>query len=652
MMDELQRRDASLAAASARAEKPSRGAFMRRTLSIEKREVDEEARTVELAFSSESPVERWYGIEVLSHDKGAMRMDRLNNGAALLLNHDAGQHIGVVESARMDNDKRGRAVVRFGRSALAEEVWQDVRDGIRSLVSVGYMIHEIEETTPRNGIPEIRVTDWEPLEVSIVSVPADASVGVGRHFTAGSNEEGSEMDHDTEAHDVRDIEQSPDVGGGEKAPKDTDTGNAMFADRSAVDTEIKRLAAKFGKRYRNLPQVADDLIAAGGTVEDMNEAVRHAIKTAKPEPVPTGRALWVNGDKFEQPMRYKKLKAFRQLGEEQAYRMGMWGRAVIFGDSEAARWCKDAQVRTQIEGTFTAGGALVPDEMSSAIIDLREEYGVMRGLARLYPMGSDTLTVPRRTGGVTAYFAGEDAATTESSKTWDNVELVAREVSALSKFSMSLAEDAIIDLAEDLASEMAYAFAVKEDDCAINGDGTSTYGGIVGIRTKIIDGTHTAGAIDATSGTDNLSEVDADDLDLLRAALPQYASREAKYLVHKAGKVEIFDAILRAAGGNTQEIIAGAMRPSYLGDEIVVSQSMFSATTGTTGNNVAMLLYGNFMQGCSMGDRRGFTVQVLRERYAEYRQVGVIASERFAFVAHDLGDTSTAGPIVALIGAT
>lgn len=457
------------------------------------------------------------------------------------------------------------------------------------------------------------------------------------------------MDRDTDAHDVRDIDESPTVGGGDEATETRSEDRVI--DRTKVDADIRALAKKFS-RLRHLGQTAEDLIAADGSVEDMQEAVRNAIKTAKPTPVPTGRALWVNGDHFAQPLRYKKLKAFSATGEETAYRAGMWGRAVIFGDPAALRWCKDYGVRTQLEGTFTAGGALVPDEMSSAIIDLREEYGVMRNVARLYPMGSDTLIVPRRTGGVTAYFAGEDSATTESSKTWDQVELVAREVSALSKFSMSLAEDAVIDLAEDLASEMAYAFATKEDECAINGDGTSTYGGIFGIRPKIIDGTHTAGAIDATSGTDNLSEVDADDLDLLRAPLPQYASRNAKWVTHKAGKAVVFDKILRAAGGNTQEMVAGAMRPSYLGDEIVVSQSMFSATTGTTGNNVAMLLYGDFMQGCAMGDRRGFTVQVLVERYAELRQIGVIASERFAFVAHDLGDTSTAGPIVALIGAT
>lgn len=146
--------------------------------------VDVEARTVELAFASEEPYRRWFGIEVLDCQAGSIRLGRLNNGAALLDNHDSDEQIGVVEKAWVDADKVCRAVVRFSRSDEGESMFQDVQDGIRRHVSVGYMIHKyIEETTVAADGTEntvCRVTDWEPYEISLVAVPADPTVGIGR----------------------------------------------------------------------------------------------------------------------------------------------------------------------------------------------------------------------------------------------------------------------------------------------------------------------------------------------------------------------------------------------------------------------------------------------------------------------------------------
>ena len=104
------------------------------------RNIDEEARTVEVAFSSEEPVPRWFGDEVLDHSPGSMLETRLQNGAAVLWNHDTDIQIGVVEAASIDSDRRGRATLRFGRSARAEEIWADIVDGVIRHVSVGYFV--------------------------------------------------------------------------------------------------------------------------------------------------------------------------------------------------------------------------------------------------------------------------------------------------------------------------------------------------------------------------------------------------------------------------------------------------------------------------------------------------------------------------------
>ena len=100
--------------------------------------VDVGARTVELAFSSEEPAQRWWGFEILSHDPGAVMLERIGDSAPLLLDHDWGGQIGVIERVSIDADRRGRATVRLSKSARAEEVLQDIADGIRKHVSVGY----------------------------------------------------------------------------------------------------------------------------------------------------------------------------------------------------------------------------------------------------------------------------------------------------------------------------------------------------------------------------------------------------------------------------------------------------------------------------------------------------------------------------------
>jgi HK97 family phage major capsid protein len=189
---------------------------LNRHLTIEQRAAKEDG-TVEIAISSEAPYERWFGIEVLRHTADSVDMTRLGDGRhPLLLNHDTTDQIGVVQKAWLGEDKVLRGAVKFSRSALGQEIKQDVEDGIRSHVSVGYMIEEIEEVDSegkslrvlsgddferemraqhgddfyRSGLAAARakgdtpptyvVTRWTPFEASIVPVPADVTVGVGR----------------------------------------------------------------------------------------------------------------------------------------------------------------------------------------------------------------------------------------------------------------------------------------------------------------------------------------------------------------------------------------------------------------------------------------------------------------------------------------
>jgi HK97 family phage prohead protease len=146
--------------------------------------IDEEKRRVRIGVSSEEPVERDFGMEVISHSEEDIDTSFIGSGRSpLLLDHDMTKQIGVVERYEIDSgEKSAKAIVRFGRSELAEEIYQDVKDGIRQNISVGYKINSMERVrSDKDDKPMFRV-QTTPLEVSVVSVPADQSqaVGVGR----------------------------------------------------------------------------------------------------------------------------------------------------------------------------------------------------------------------------------------------------------------------------------------------------------------------------------------------------------------------------------------------------------------------------------------------------------------------------------------
>ena len=143
---------------------------------------DVDTRTFSIPVSSEMPVARWWGTEILEHSMDAVDMSRLQDGAPLLLDHDPTRQVGVVESASLQ-DQRLHATVRFSRSALGEEVMQDVIDGIRRNVSIGYQIQDIEDL----GGETFAATRWSPMEISVVSVPADNTVGFGRSDSDGAS---------------------------------------------------------------------------------------------------------------------------------------------------------------------------------------------------------------------------------------------------------------------------------------------------------------------------------------------------------------------------------------------------------------------------------------------------------------------------------
>lgn len=420
---------------------------------------------------------------------------------------------------------------------------------------------------------------------------------------------------------------------------------------AAVNPDADNIRA-IGAHF-NLRDLAEDQIMLGATVAQFRDLVR----TQKADPVPVAPRVEANIPHAG------NLRAFRQdlyaggrrEAEQQAYRAGQWCRAVIFGDQGASRWCRDHNVpllsagrgmETRVlTGTGVGQSVLVPDELVLPIIDLREMYGLARRLCRIHPMASDTATVPRMLSGATAYFVGRESAPTASDPALDNITLTAKNVAAETRLSNDYADDSVINLADLIADEHARAFATKEDSCLINGDGSSTYGGIVGLRTAILG---LAGAVDAATGHDTFAEIDAPDLRSVIAKLPDIPGINPIWLTSKVGQNAVFGRLTDAVGGNTKRDLASRMPDQWAGYDIQTSAEMPKVLTDLS--DVVMALFGDLRMGVLFGDRRGMTMMVDPYSLSSYQQTKIISSERFDINCHGVGTASAAGPVVALIG--
>ena len=312
------------------------------------------------------------------------------------------------------------------------------------------------------------------------------------------------------------------------------------------------------------------------------------------------------------------------------------------------------------ENDALGGQFLVPEEFGTDMIILRKKYGVARRILKRVPMMSDTRSDPRRKAGLTAYFTSEGAAGTSSTKQYDNVKLTAKDLMALSFYSNQLSADAVINIGDDLAGEITYAFTNKEDDCAFNGDGTSPYAGIIGVRTKLanadtpMSGTDSKG-LNRISGTGWSSFV-LGDFHATMGLLPQYADSgpgEVVWVCHKNFYFTVMQKLMVALGGVTlTEAQRGdrSARPMFLGTPVEFSQIF----PGSTATNSVAAAYGNFQLGGSMGDRQQDSIAFSEhaviggQSMFEQNMVAIRGTERFDVNIHDAGTSSTAGPICGL----
>ena len=428
------------------------------------------SRTFEFPFSSEYPVKRYFGNEILSHEDGAADLSRLNDGGAVLFNHNMDKPIGVVESAYIGEDKRGYAKIRFSRSKFASEILEDVKDGILRGISFGYSINDMDETS--DGM---LARSWSVHELSVVTVPADPTIGFGRSLISPSQGNSITMEDKSPQQEIISAEESasPSVRTMEESTKET----AVEAEKSveidikaevqrAIDENNARTAAitslcrEFGKY--GAEELTDSLIKSNKSPAEAKAAILDLVKN-KAEAVNTpirSTDMSTNEVGLDQKeiKRFSFLRALNALAnptDRQAQEAAAFEREV--SDAASKKYEKPANgilvpnevlQRDLNVGTATAGGNLVPTELlAGSFIDiLRKRMAVMATNPTMLTGLSGNVSIPRMTSTSTAYFVGESGSPTESQQAFDQINMTPKTIGAFVDYSRRLLLQSSIDV--------------------------------------------------------------------------------------------------------------------------------------------------------------------------------------------------------------
>lgn len=436
------------------------------------REIDAEARTVELAFSSEAEIQRWWGLEILDHSPGAVVMDRLQDGAPLLVNHDDDDQIGVVESVSIDADRRGRAVVRFGRSGRAEEIFRDVQDGIRKHVSVGYLIHEAKLTEQRDSEDVWTITSWEPFEISIVPVPADISVGVGRNLDAQQTEPQTLV----RKHEMDKDQNTP-------APVDAaaERNKATEAERARVRS-IMEMGEKFGAA-----DLARDAAKEGQTVAEFQQRLLDHVNAKVQRPLTEQMRDADVGLTDKEVRNFSFMKVIRALSEPTdvsaqkaaAFEFEASRAAAAKRGKESDKFVIPTDVLTRALNTSTSGTAagdtggnlIATNLLASSFIDILRNRATIMQLGTVVGGLVGNIDIPKQVAAAQGYWIGEDADATEDNLELGQISMTPKTVAAFSEITRRLMMQSSLDVEAMVRADLARALALTIDKAGYYGTG-------------------------------------------------------------------------------------------------------------------------------------------------------------------------------------
>ena len=423
-----------------------------------------EARTYEFPFSSEHPVARYFGNEILSHDDGAADLSRLNDSAPLLFNHDVDRVIGVVERAYIDDKRRrGYARVRFSRNEFAQQVLNDVKDGILRNVSFGYSIDKMEE---QDGGSNFVATAWSPYEVSVVAIPADAhQTGFGR-----------QMEPTTTAASAA---PSPDP-----LPNMENTAPDLAVVRAeAAEAERSRIAGITALTDKhNMSDIGRQLIEGGRSLDEARGIVldklgAKPLETVAPVDVAAherasysltaGIRALMNNDWSS-----REAGLVRELSKEVE-------KSGVTKTTERSFFVPYSALNKRAtyvtSGTTTGGNLVATDLMADDFIEFLRNQALMLQLGvRTMPGLVGNVAIPRRSGVASTYYLStQTTAITQSESTFDQVTLTPKNLAALSKFSRQTLLQATPGIEQLVRDDLTAGLNLAIDLAILNGSGSS-----------------------------------------------------------------------------------------------------------------------------------------------------------------------------------
>ena len=550
--------------------------------------INEEKRTVRVGVSSEEPVERDFGLEVIDHTRESMNLEFLNSGRApLLFGHDMNDQIGVVERVELDEEERRlRAIVRFGKSQRASEMFDDVRDGIRTNISVGYRIDgQVEREDDPDDVVRVRVT---PMEISLVPVPADGSsaVGVGRAVSELSQRSDKEI-----------IKMSDNI---ENQGVDLEAAKAE-AVRAARknDSEILAIAAKLTKR-----DLGEQAIRDGLDVSEFRGQLLESIANDKPLETPASVV-----DASPKEKRSYSLGRMIQAHVKQDWREAGFEREIHDeiernnrGKKSEGFYVPDfvwgqrgalATAATGAVGSEVVFDDFVPTEhRGDMFIEALRAKLVLGELGATFMSGlTGRVKMPKLATGASAGFVEELGDVSDGAGTDGALTLQPKTMGSFVELSRLLALESVPSIEQIVRDDLLRSAADRTEFHAINGSGSS------GQPTGILN-TSGINNLDISSGTDVDSLTWADIIALVKLVEEDNGivnNASAGFLSHPAVKSKLASTV--RVGSTDSVMLLNDPWDNLYGYPIQFTSNVpTNLDPGDGGNDASALVFGDFSQ--------------------------------------------------------
>lgn len=468
---------------------------MVRDVSANVESVDEESRIVELSFSSEFEVERWGWVETLGHNDGECDLGRINDKGPFLSDHNWSDQRGAIQKAWLEGG-RGHAQIKLSRNPLGQQLLMDIQDDIRVNVSVGYRIHEAVLQKRENDLEYYRITRWEPIEISSVSVPADPTVGFGRSGNLNTNpvniKEATKMD------ELETLEQespeatrssSPDLSQQKPAAAPAQARQAAPINKGPSDAQrIAEAADQYGATA-----LGNKHIREGSSYEAFQRELMGELHSKRSDPkaestlidldLPTAdlkRYSVIGALRAAATGNFKKAGLEREVSNAIAQRNGEDAQGLYLSYEAMGYKLRQQQMRQNMSRKQSVGGAglgaeLVADELHSEMfIDALRAKAVLGGLGARFMSGLvGNLDIPKKISSASFYWVAEDGSPTASNVGFGAVQMSPKTLATAVELTRRLMIQSTPDIEMLVLNDIMDGLALGIDNAALLGTGAS-----------------------------------------------------------------------------------------------------------------------------------------------------------------------------------